>query len=108
MTALVALATSGGIPAAYSMLGDLLGTIIAGVEPEFAVVKLEGDAVFAAASAASLDSQGDRVLKKLGTMYRDGNGIEKDIDRATEFLKRGDELLRTACSGSAKPDYCDM
>ncbi len=46
--------------------------------------------------------------RELGMMYRDGNGIEKDIDRATEFLKRGDELLRTACSGSAKPEYCDM
>ena len=54
-----------GIPAGYSMLGALLDTIIAGVEPDFAVVKLEGDAVFAAAPAASLDGQGDQVLEKL-------------------------------------------
>jgi TPR repeat protein len=46
--------------------------------------------------------------RELGMMYRDGVGIEKDIDRATQFLKRGDELLRTACSGDSKPEYCDM
>jgi hypothetical protein len=60
----------GGIPAAYSVLGALLDTVIEGVEPDFAVVKLEGDAVFAAAPAAGLDGQGDRVLENLGAMYR--------------------------------------
>jgi class 3 adenylate cyclase len=59
---------SGGIPAGYSVLGALLDTVIAGVEPDFAVVKLEGDAVFAAAPAASLDGQGKRVLETLRTM----------------------------------------
>jgi hypothetical protein len=44
-----------GIPAAYSVLGDLLDVVIRGVEPDFALVKLEGDAVFAAAPAAGLD-----------------------------------------------------
>lgn len=61
---------SDGIPAAYSVLGDLLNAVMVGVEPDFAVVKLEGDAVFAAAPAATLDGQGDRVLAKLGVMYR--------------------------------------
>ena len=46
--------------------------------------------------------------KELGSMYRDGVGVNRDADRATEFLKRADELLRTACSGSSKPDYCDL
>jgi len=46
--------------------------------------------------------------KELGMMYRDGIGLTKDADRASEFLKRSDELLRTACSGATKPDYCDM
>ena len=55
---------SAGIPAAYSVLGDLLGAVIEGVAPDFALVKLEGDAVFAAAPAASLDGQGDRVLEQ--------------------------------------------
>ena len=60
---------SDGIPAAYSILGALLDAVIEGVAPEFALVKLEGDAVFAAAPAASLDGQGGRVLDKLGAMY---------------------------------------
>lgn len=61
---------SAGIPAAYSVLGALLDGVIAGVEPDFAVVKLEGDAVFATAPAAGLDGQGDRLLEKLRVMYR--------------------------------------
>ena len=44
---------SGGIPAAYGVLADLLNAVIEGVEPDFALVKLEGDAVFAAAPAAT-------------------------------------------------------
>ncbi|HEY6058464.1 MAG TPA: hypothetical protein VIV06_10550, partial [Candidatus Limnocylindrales bacterium] len=40
---------SAGIPAAYSVLGDLLDAVIEGAEPDFALVKLEGDAVFAVA-----------------------------------------------------------
>ena len=44
---------SGGIPAAYSVLGDLLDAVIGGVEPAFSLVKLEGDAVFAMAPAAA-------------------------------------------------------
>jgi TPR repeat protein len=46
--------------------------------------------------------------KELGTMYRDGIGVNKDVESATQFLKRADELLRTACGGEAKPEYCDM
>jgi hypothetical protein len=60
---------SSGIPAGYGILGALLDSIIGGVEPDLAVVKLEGDAVFAAAPAASLDGQGDRVIGMLGSMY---------------------------------------
>ena len=52
------------------MLGALLNAVIEGVEPDFALVKLEGDAVFAVAPAASLDGQGDRVLSKLEAMYQ--------------------------------------
>jgi len=60
---------SAGIPAAYSVLGDLLGVVIKGVAPDFSLVKLEGDAVFAVAPTAGLDGQGDRVLEKLGEVY---------------------------------------
>jgi class 3 adenylate cyclase len=61
---------SGGIPAAYGVLGRLLDTVIEGVRPDFELVKLEGDAVFAAAPAAGLDGHGDRVIEELGAMYR--------------------------------------
>jgi class 3 adenylate cyclase len=60
---------SAGIPAAYSILGDLLGAVTEGLEPDFAVVKLEGDAVFAAAPAAALDGRGTEVVGGLQTMY---------------------------------------
>lgn len=60
---------SAGIPAAYSVLGDLLGAVGQGLEPDFGIVKLEGDAVFAAAPAAPLDGHGDRVLTTLQATY---------------------------------------
>ncbi len=88
---------SGGIPAGYSVLGALLDTVIAGVEPEFAIVKLEGDAVFAAAPAASLDGQGGRVLEKLGTMYH------AFIESRTRAIPASDHMC-TACPAVAHLD----
>jgi hypothetical protein len=88
---------SGGIPAAYSVLGTLLNTVIERLEPEFAVVKLEGDAVFAAASATSLDGQGDRVLAKLGAMYR------AFIDARDRAIPASDHVC-TACPAVAHLD----
>ena len=88
---------SAGIPAAYSVLGDLLASVIEGVEPDFALVKLEGDAVFAAAPAVSLDSHGDQVLEKLGSMYR------SFIDRRTKAIPANDHVC-TACPAVAHLD----
>jgi hypothetical protein len=88
---------SGGIPAAYSVLGALLDTIIGGVEPEFALVKLEGDAVFAAAPAASLDGEGGRVLEKLGAMYL------AFLDARTRAIPANDHIC-TACPAVALLD----
>jgi class 3 adenylate cyclase len=88
---------SAGIPAAYAVLGALLDTVIEGVEPEFALVKLEGDAVFAAAPAAHLDGQGDRVLEKLGTMY------QAFTDSRTRAIPASDHVC-TACPAVAHLD----
>jgi class 3 adenylate cyclase len=88
---------SGGIPAAYSVLGALLDSIIAGLEPELAVVKLEGDAVFAATAAGSLDRQGERVLLKLQAMYR------AFVDRRTRAIPSSDHVCR-ACPAVAQLD----
>ena len=88
---------SGGIPAAYSVLGALLDAVIEGVEPDFALVKLEGDAVFAAAPAARLDGQGDRVLNRLGETYR---GF---IESRTRAIPSSDHVC-TACPAVAHLD----
>jgi len=88
---------SAGVPAAYSVLGALLDTVIRGVEPDFTLVKLEGDAVFAAAPAAELDGQGDRVLGDLETMYR------AFIDSRTRAIPASDHVC-TACPAVAHLD----
>src|SRR5436190_16633298 len=75
-----------GIPAAYGVLADLLNSVMTGLEPDFGVVKLEGDAVFAAAPAASLDGHGDRVVEGLAAMYR---GF---IDRRTAAIPANDHV----------------
>ena len=88
---------SEGIPAAYSVLGDLLDAVIAGIEPDFALVKLEGDAVFAAAPAARLDDLGDRVLEKVRAMYR------AFTESRTRAIPASDHMC-TACPAVAHLD----
>ncbi|MES2208881.1 MAG: DUF2652 domain-containing protein [Chloroflexota bacterium] len=88
---------SAGIPAAYGVLGALLDTVIAGVEPGFALVKLEGDAVFAAAPAASLDGMGERVVDLIGTTYR------AFIESRTRAIPSSDHIC-TACPAVAHLD----
>ena len=87
---------SEGIPAAYAVLGDLLDAVVKGLEPDFGLVKLEGDAVFAAA-APGLDGQGDRVLAKLGSMYT------AFIDSRTRAIPANDHIC-TACPAVAHLD----
>jgi hypothetical protein len=60
---------SDGIPAGFAVLGELLDAVVEGVQPDFTVVKLEGDAVFAVAPATALDGRGDGVLDRLETLY---------------------------------------
>jgi class 3 adenylate cyclase len=81
---------SAGIPAAYSVLGALLGAVSDGVEPDFEIIKLEGDAVFGACAAESLDGRGDMVLRKLRAMYR------AFIDSRTRAIPSADHVC-TAC-----------
>ena len=50
---------SGGIPPGYELLGALLDSVMKGVQPEFSIAKLEGDAVFAVAPTDTLDGHGD-------------------------------------------------
>ena len=60
---------SGGLPAGYRVLGELLDGVVRGIAPEFDLVKLEGDAVFGAAPAARLDGLGDTVIDRLVALY---------------------------------------
>lgn len=82
---------SGGIPAGFEVLGALLGTVIEGVQPDFAVAKLEGDAVFAVAPAAALDARGDEVLSRLQRLYQAFH------DRRDERTRAARDHLCTAC-----------
>jgi hypothetical protein len=60
---------SGGIPAGYEILGELLDAVSQGVQALFEIVKLEGDAVFAVASAEKLDGDGSAVLDRMRATY---------------------------------------
>lgn len=61
---------SEGIPAGYSVLAALLDAVVQGVQPEFHVEDLEGDAVFASGDAGALDGRGDVVLERLRETHR--------------------------------------
>ncbi len=88
---------SAGIPAAYAVLGGLLDTVIAGVGPDFDLVKLEGDAVFASAPASRLDGDGDRIVDHLRTMYG------SFTDARTRAIPASDHMC-TACPAVAHLD----
>ena len=88
---------SNGIPAAYPILAGLLDSVVEGVKPDLALVKLEGDAVFAAAPAAGLDGQGDRVLATINRTYR------AFIDARTRAIPSSDHVC-TACPVVANLD----
>jgi len=88
---------SQGIPAAYPVLAALLDSVVEGVKPEFSLVKLEGDAVFAAAPATTLDTRGDQVLEQLETMYR------SFIGRRTDAIPSHDHVCN-ACPAVAGLD----
>ena len=88
---------SAGVPAAYSILGALLDSVIVGLGPAFDLVKLEGDAVFAAASAPGLDAQGRRVLETIAATYR------AFVDARTRAIPSRDHVC-TACPVVAQLD----
>jgi class 3 adenylate cyclase len=88
---------SGGIPAAYSVLGELLDAVVEGVKPDLALVKLEGDAVFAAAPASGLDGQGERVVTTVRETYR------SFIDARTKAIPANDHVC-IACPAVAHLD----
>jgi class 3 adenylate cyclase len=89
---------SNGIPAAYSILADLLNSVIRGLAPDFDLVKLEGDAVFAAAPASRLDGRGAEVLARVGATYR------SFVDARTIAIPSSDHV----CSACPAVAYLDL
>ena len=89
---------SNGIPGAYPVLAALLNSVIEGLAPDFGLVKLEGDAVFAAAPAARLDGQGDEVLERIAATYRSFIAVR------TRAIPAADHVC-TACPAVA---YLDL
>lgn len=81
---------SGGMPAGYEILGNLLDAVAQGVEPLFEIVKLEGDAVFAVASAEELDGDGLAVLGQIRATYRSFVDVR-------EVAKGSSDHICTAC-----------
>jgi class 3 adenylate cyclase len=80
---------SNGLPDGYKVLGALIDLLIDGLPPGFELVKVEGDAVFAAAPATAVDGKGDKVLRDLGSTYR-------------TFIQQRESMALTA-----KDDKCD-
>ncbi|HJP88209.1 MAG TPA: DUF2652 domain-containing protein [Candidatus Limnocylindrales bacterium] len=80
---------SNGLPAGYEILGKLIDLLIEGLPPGFELVKVEGDAVFAAAPAIAVDGKGEMVLRDLGSTYR-------------AFVAQRESQARTA-----RDDKCD-
>src|SRR5262245_65524296 len=61
---------SAGLPAGYRVLGELIQGVVDGLAPDFELVKVEGDAVFATARAETLDGHAAAVTDRLGQVYR--------------------------------------
>lgn len=89
---------SAGIPAAYGVLGELLDGVVEGVQPEFELAKLEGDAVFAIAPVATLDGEGEWLLGRLRTLY------EAFRARREEQARFASDHVCTACPVVANLD----
>jgi hypothetical protein len=89
---------SDGIPAGYAIVGSLLDAVVDGVQPGFEIAKLEGDAVFAVASAQTLDGRGAALLTQLQTVYQAFLGARRAQAR------QANDHLCTACPVAANLD----
>jgi len=81
---------SSGIPAGYEGVGALLDAVVEGLQRDFEIAKLEGDAVFAVAPAEGLDGRGEAVLDQLRAVYR-------AFYVAREHGKSASDHICTAC-----------
>jgi class 3 adenylate cyclase len=86
---------SRGIPAGYAIIGALLDAVVEGIQPPFDIAKLEGDAVFATATADRLDGDGDHLV----ALLRDVNG-SFEVVKARQAEQASDHVC-TGCPRAA-------
>jgi len=86
---------SQGIPAGYSIIGALLDAVVDGIQPPFDIAKLEGDAVFATATADGLDGDGDHLV----ALFRDVNH-SFEVVKARQAISASDHVC-TGCPRAA-------
>src|SRR5688572_16332729 len=77
---------SGLMPAGYEILGELLDAVSDGVQLAFDIEKVEGDAVFAVASADTLDQQGTSVLALLQETYDAFRDVRERAKSSTDHV----------------------
>ncbi|HEU4571842.1 MAG TPA: DUF2652 domain-containing protein [Candidatus Limnocylindrales bacterium] len=82
---------SHGIPAGYEILGALLDVVVQGIQPAFAVAKVEGDAVFGVAPAAELDAVAGSLLGLLRAV------VDRFHDVKLEQAAIASDHVCTAC-----------
>jgi hypothetical protein len=70
---------NGAVPEAYRLMSRLLDGIVSRVVPPFSLAKLEGDAVFAIASAADDIPTGDALLDCLRACHADFRAHLADV-----------------------------
>jgi uncharacterized protein DUF2652 len=77
---------SAGVPAGYEIIAALLDAVVRGIQPELDVAKLEGDAVFAIAPAASIDGRGERLLARLRATFDVFAAVQHEATKATDHI----------------------
>lgn len=82
----------------YSLLSSLFDTMASALAPSFAVVKLEGDAIFATAPDGPESVRGDAVLASLRNCYA----------AFAERLSQGRSQLTCGCNSCSLVDGLDL
>lgn len=67
-----------GIPAGYEILGALLDVVVQGLQPAFAIAKVEGDAVFGVAAVTELDAVSASLLGSLRSVVAQFREVQRE------------------------------
>jgi hypothetical protein len=89
---------NGNIPEAYGLMSSLLDGIVAKIVPPFTLAKLEGDAVFAFATADDAVPRGEMFLECVRACY-----AEFEARRA-----QAGAIWTCACDACARADSLDL